>query len=136
MESLYDHDELDEFVDANCAAFADYVHGAEQRLEWQEMHSAYTALVESRVSEQLSELVAGGDSMESRNGALYQILEDAFEGDERAAAFLARLMSMASYNVFCSEMCAGGGNLKVSLDDLRKLGGQYAEEYDSDEEEA
>lgn len=129
MESLYDHDELDEFVDANCAAFADYVHGAEQRLEWQEMHTAYTALVESRVSEQLAELAGGSPQV------LFQILEDAFEGDERAGAFLARLLSMASYDAFCSEMCAGGGNLKVSLDDLRKLGGEYAEEYDSDGEE-
>ena len=40
---------------------------------------------------------------------------------------------MGDYNLFCTLMKAGGGALKVSLEDLRKLGDQYGSGSDSDE---
>ena len=64
---------------------------------------------------------------------LHLILAEAFAGDERAEAFLSRLLGMGDYNLFCTLMKAGGGALKVSLEDLRKLGDQYGSGSDSDE---
>ena len=118
MEALYDFRDLDDFVDEHAPAFAEYVRGGEQRLEWTTLHSRYVTMVEGHITEQLQEL--GGDAE-----GLHAILEVAFEGDSRAEAFLSRLLSMESYEFFCAEMCEGGGRLKVSLDDLRDLGGEY-----------
>ena len=39
------------------------------------------------------------------------------------------------YNLFCSLMRAGGGGLKVSLQDLERLGGQYGALGGEDEDE-
>ena len=46
----------------------------------------------------------------------------------------------ADYDLFCRSMKAGGGSLKVSLQDLEKLGGTYStlggdEDEDEDEDE-
>ena len=123
MEALYDYDELDTFIDEHAEAFESYVRGGEQRLEWTQLHMRYVSMVETHIAEQLQDLGTGGGDAE----ALYAILEVATENDSRAQAFLSRLLSMGDYDFFASEMQRGGGWLKVSLDDLRQLGGEYAD---------
>ena len=116
MEALYDFDDLDEYIDDHRHAFETYDEEGEQRLDWHAVHLEYVALVESKIAEQLSMLGATPDG-------LHALLGDVADGDERAEAFLERLLGMGDYHHFCSSMRAGGGMLKVSGLDLRKLSG-------------
>ena len=116
MEALYDFDDLDEYIDDHWHAFESYDPEGEQRLEWQTVHLEYVALVESKVQEHLATLGATPDG-------LYVLLGEVAGGDERAEAFLERLLGMGDYHHFCSSMRAGGGTLKVSGLDLKKLSG-------------
>ena len=58
MESLYDFDELDEYIDDHSGLFVDYVGGAEQRLEYTACHLEYVRLVEARIAQYLALLGA------------------------------------------------------------------------------
>ena len=121
MEALYDFDDLDEYIDDNWHAFEAYDAEGEQRLDWQTVHLEYVALVESKIQEHLAMLGATPDG-------LYALLGQVAGGDERAEAFLERLLGMGDYHHFCSAMRAGGGTLKVSGLDLKKLsGGRHAD---------
>ena len=63
MESLYDFDELDEYIDDHCGLFVDYVGGAEQRLEYTACHLEYVRLVETRIAQYLALLGATTDQL-------------------------------------------------------------------------
>ena len=121
MESLYDFDELDEYIDDHCGSFVDYVGGAEQRLEYTACHLEYVRLVEARIAQYLALLGATSDQ-------LYEMLAEVAAGDERAVAFLDRLLGMGDYAHFAQSMRAGGNRLKVSGLDLEQLtGGLHAD---------
>ena len=121
MESLYDFDELDEYIDDHCGLFVDYVGGAEQRLEYTACHLEYVRLVEARIAQYLALLGATSDQ-------LYEMLAEVAAGDERAVAFLDRLLGMGDYAHFAQSMRAGGNRLKVSGLDLEQLtGGRHAD---------
>ena len=121
MESLYDFDELDEYIDDHCGLFVDYVGGAEQRLEYTACHLEYVRLVEARIAQYLALLGATSDQ-------LYEMLAEVAAGDERAVAFLDRLLGMGDYAHFAQSMRAGGNRLKVSGLDLEQLtGGLHAD---------
>ena len=100
MESLYDFDELDEYIDDHCGLFVDYIGGAEQRLEWGCCHLEYVRLVEARIAQYLALLGATSDQ-------LYEMLAEVAAGDERAVAFLDRLLGMGDYAHFAQSMRAG-----------------------------
>ena len=53
MESLYDFDALDDFIDSHARHFEHYEKDGEQRLEWTMTHQSYVRMVESHVAEQL-----------------------------------------------------------------------------------
>ena len=78
-------------------------------------------LVETRIAQYLALLGATTDQ-------LYEMLAEVAAGDERAVAFLDRLLGMGDYAHFAQSMRAGGNRLKVSGLDLEQLtGGLHAD---------
>ena len=54
LRSLEYIDELDELIDGNSAAFAEYTPDGEQHLEWTELFQQYVALVEQGISTEVA----------------------------------------------------------------------------------
>ena len=53
MESLYDYDALDDFIDAHARQFEEYEKDGEQRLEWTMTHQRYVTMVEGHIADEL-----------------------------------------------------------------------------------
>jgi len=53
MESLYDFDALDDFIDAHARQFEQYEKDGEQRLEWTMTHQRYVTMVEGHIADEL-----------------------------------------------------------------------------------
>ena len=53
MESLYDFDALDDFIDAHTRQFEHYEKDGEQRLEWTMTHQRYVTMVEGHIADEL-----------------------------------------------------------------------------------
>ena len=53
MESLYDYDALDDFIDAHARQFEEYEKDGEQCLEWTMTHQRYVTMVEGHIADEL-----------------------------------------------------------------------------------
>ena len=122
MEALYDADELDDYIDDHAAEFAAYNPDGEQRLEWTSIHNKYVSLVEQIIHEMLLQLGATTEG-------LYSLLAEVAGGDERAKAFLERLLGLGDYAAFCAGMKAGGNALKISGLDLTLMTGGKRQDF-------
>lgn len=122
MEALYDADELDDYIDDHAAEFAAYSPDGEQRLEWTSIHNKYVSLVEQIIHEMLLQLGA-------TTTGLYTLLSEVAGGDERASAFLERLLGLGDYAKFCAGMRDGGKALKISGLDLTLMTGGKRQDF-------
>ena len=190
MESLYDFDALDDFIDAHARQFEEYEKDGEQRLEWTMTHQRYVTMVEGHIADELEvqaphppapadwrlglPLLTRASSPRTSVGMrpvyipssrrpLKATTEPAPSSHASSAWAVPPAMPPAApassshprspwraplsvprfppadYDLFCRSMKAGGGSLKVSLQDLEKLGGTYSafggdEDEDEDEE--
>ena len=100
LRELADDDLLEDFLDGNCLAFKGYVAGGEQQLEWTQLHKQYITSMEARIAQlaSASELIS--------SDRLFSLLAGVVGKDERAGAFIVRLLSMADYAHFCSMMAS------------------------------
>ena len=93
MEHIY---ELQEWVDANSAAFADYHRGCEHSLRWTELHTEYVRRVDAGVAAELGQLQCTPE--------LVFDYAKAYGGDPRTDKLLAKLLAMSDYEDFCAMM--------------------------------
>eukprot|EP00327_Prymnesium_parvum_P006211 CAMPEP_0182813418 /NCGR_PEP_ID=MMETSP0006_2-20121128/9322_1 /TAXON_ID=97485 /ORGANISM="Prymnesium parvum, Strain Texoma1" /LENGTH=190 /DNA_ID=CAMNT_0024939499 /DNA_START=19 /DNA_END=591 /DNA_ORIENTATION=- len=101
LQSLYDDDAIEDFMDAHCAKFEDY-GGAdgEQRLEWSQLHTMYQSLMESQI-----ETYAQQTKLQNSE-RLYLLLRQVSGLDAHASDFIARILSQGEYKYFCEIMAA------------------------------
>lgn len=103
-----DLDDLEEFVEEHCAAFAPWTPEGEQSLEWTALHQQYVAMVEAGVEATLAEL-----SCRSEDVFAYA---QQHGGDPRADKVLSRLLALSEYDHFCDMMRRAHGEM-VDVDD-------------------
>ena len=103
-----DLDDLEEFVEEHCAAFASWTPAGEQSLEWTALHQQYVAMVEAGVEATLAEL-----SCRSEDVFAYA---QQHGGDPRADKVLSRLLALSEYDHFCDMMRRAHGEM-VDVDD-------------------
>mmetsp|Transcript_66610 Transcript_66610/g.199016 ORF Transcript_66610/g.199016 Transcript_66610/m.199016 type:complete len:176 (-) Transcript_66610:162-689(-) len=99
VRALYDDDALEDFLDEHCDEFECYAgRDGEQQLGWTPLHTAYVALMEERIEAALEQTpLQSSDS-------LFALLRRVQGTDERASAFILRLLSIGDYAHFCDTM--------------------------------
>ena len=103
-----DIDDLEEFVEEHCAAFAPWTREGEQSLEWTALHQQYVVMVEAAVEETLAELGC-------RSEDVFAYAQQ-HGGDPRADKVLSRLLALSEYDHFCDMMRRAHGEM-VDVDD-------------------
>ena len=98
LHALYDDDSLEDFLDEHASKFVSYSANSEQQLEWTILHNEYVSLMEQQIEEQV------GRSGLLTSERLFALLREVGGTDERANAFIARVLSMGDYHAFCRLM--------------------------------
>ena len=100
LHAIYDDEALEGFFDTHCNTFEGYSAGGEQQLKWTILHGDYVRLMEERVEEAVT-----SSSLHSSD-QLYSLLKQVVGRDDRAGAFISRVLSMGDYSLFCSMMAS------------------------------